>query len=149
MNRESGPDLPPLVSTKMPQCANARLIALAPEMVGMIERLAEKVERANSLQHSRASHTIPAEDWSELFQLTNEARAILARIGGDPETARADRLDKLQADCEKQRAPYLCPGCRGAGRIQIPIGTWTDCELCNGTGYNQGSKVKAESEAGR
>ena len=41
-------------------------------------RLLEKVERANSLQHSRRSHTIPAEDWAELYRLTHEIRALMA-----------------------------------------------------------------------
>ncbi len=41
----------------------------------MLERLTEKVERANAIQHSGGP--IEAEDWSELFMLTNEAKAIL------------------------------------------------------------------------
>ena len=47
----------------------------------MLKRLTEKVERANQLQHSRATVEKPGEldfeDWSELHQLTNEARGIL------------------------------------------------------------------------
>ena len=43
-----------------------------------VTRLVEKVERANSLQHSRRSHTIPAEDWAELFQLTGQIRALMS-----------------------------------------------------------------------
>lgn len=32
VNSETGPDIPPLVSTKMPQHANAAIIAAAPDM---------------------------------------------------------------------------------------------------------------------
>lgn len=38
-------------------------------------RLVEKVERANAIQHSGT--TIPAEDWAELYALTNDARGRL------------------------------------------------------------------------
>ena len=37
VNYETGPDLPPLVSRKMPVAANARLIAAAPELVDSLE----------------------------------------------------------------------------------------------------------------
>uniref|UniRef100_A0A6M3ILR0 Uncharacterized protein n=1 Tax=viral metagenome TaxID=1070528 RepID=A0A6M3ILR0_9ZZZZ len=47
------------------------------KVLEMLERLTEKIDRANSLQHSRKNHTIPAEDWSELYQLTAEAKAII------------------------------------------------------------------------
>lgn len=43
----------------------------------MLKRLTEKVERANNLQHSRKGHTIPQEDWAELFHLTNEAKSLI------------------------------------------------------------------------
>ncbi len=39
VNSETGPDIPPLVSTKMPQHANARLIAAAPAMYEALSRL--------------------------------------------------------------------------------------------------------------
>lgn len=38
VNSESGPDLPPLVSAKLPQEANARLISAAPELLEACER---------------------------------------------------------------------------------------------------------------
>jgi hypothetical protein len=41
----------------------------------MLQRLTEKVARANSIQHSGGK--VVAEDWAELYQLENEARAIL------------------------------------------------------------------------
>jgi hypothetical protein len=41
----------------------------------MLARLTEKIERANSIQHSGGQ--VNAEDWSELYQLANESRAIL------------------------------------------------------------------------
>jgi len=37
VNSETGPDIPPLVSTKMPQHANANLIAAAPTMYEALE----------------------------------------------------------------------------------------------------------------
>lgn len=37
VNSETGPDLPPLVSTKMPQIANARLIAAAPVLLKALQ----------------------------------------------------------------------------------------------------------------
>lgn len=48
------------------------------KVVSILTRLTEKVERANSLQHSGGS--ILAEDWSELYMLTNEARGVLAEV---------------------------------------------------------------------
>jgi hypothetical protein len=55
------------------------LVGMGVSPLDVLERLAEKVERANSLQHSRKSHAIPAEDWAELHQLTSEARAVIKR----------------------------------------------------------------------
>ncbi|NCC57559.1 MAG: hypothetical protein EOM17_08020 [Synergistales bacterium] len=39
VNTESGPDIPPAVSTKMPAKANAHLIAAAPDLLRELERL--------------------------------------------------------------------------------------------------------------
>jgi hypothetical protein len=47
-------------------------------LISILTRLTEKVERANSIQHSGGK--ILAEDWSELYQLTNEAKAIIAKV---------------------------------------------------------------------
>ena len=41
----------------------------------MLRRLAEKVKRANDIQHSGGK--IQPEDWAELYQLTNEAFVLL------------------------------------------------------------------------
>lgn len=46
------------------------------ELRSMLERLTEKVERANRIRHSGGR--LIAEDWSELYSLTNEARGKLA-----------------------------------------------------------------------
>ena len=46
-----------------------------PEFRSILERLTEKVARANSIQHSGGKVT--SEDWSELYNLVNESRAIL------------------------------------------------------------------------
>ncbi len=43
----------------------------------MLTRLTEKVERANAIQHSGG--IVAAEDWSELYALTNESKAVLER----------------------------------------------------------------------
>jgi hypothetical protein len=47
------------------------------ELLGMLERLAHKVKRANTIQHSGGR--VIAEDWSELDSLTNEAQGIITR----------------------------------------------------------------------
>lgn len=44
----------------------------------MLTRLVEKVERANTIQHSGGSVT--AEDWSELYDISNESRTVLERV---------------------------------------------------------------------
>lgn len=41
----------------------------------MLRRLTEKVRRANAIQHSGGK--LRAEDWAELYQLTNESFALL------------------------------------------------------------------------
>lgn len=67
--------------TQTPQRdANADMIVHAanhfPALTLALERITEKVARANAIQHSGG--TIELEDWSELYQLANEARAALA-----------------------------------------------------------------------
>lgn len=44
VNTESGPDLPPLVSDKMPAGANARLIACAPSMLTALKEALHPLE---------------------------------------------------------------------------------------------------------
>jgi len=44
VNTETGPDIPPAVSTKMPAMNNATLIAAAPEMLEALEAMVEMVE---------------------------------------------------------------------------------------------------------
>jgi hypothetical protein len=46
-------------------------------ILNMLQRLAEKVRRANTIQHSGSK--IAAEDWAELYQLTNEAFGVIDR----------------------------------------------------------------------
>lgn len=68
-----------------PHEANAALIVQAvnshEEITNILLRLVEKVDRANSLQHSRQDHTIQQNHWAELYQLTAEARAALKLAG--------------------------------------------------------------------
>ena len=39
VNAETGPDIPPLVTTKMPRAANAALIAAAPDLLAALEQI--------------------------------------------------------------------------------------------------------------
>ncbi len=41
VNTETGPDIPPTVSIKMPALSNANIIAAAPEMLAILEELRE------------------------------------------------------------------------------------------------------------
>jgi hypothetical protein len=73
---------------------NAALIAAAPEtaaerdrlrhvnaeLLAALTRLTEKTERANAIQHSGGR--LLAEDWSELYQLSNDARAAIQKAEG-------------------------------------------------------------------
>ena len=52
--------------------------AATPAEVSALETLVIQVQQANRLQH--AGRKIPAELWSDLFQLSNQARAILDKF---------------------------------------------------------------------
>lgn len=60
----------------------AKRMQRSPEMFSILTRLTEKVSRINGIQHSGGE--IQAEDWAELYQIQNEARAILDEVGMDP-----------------------------------------------------------------
>lgn len=47
------------------------------ELLSALERLSEATKRANDIQHSGGE--IQPKDWSELYDLTNEARAAIAK----------------------------------------------------------------------
>lgn len=65
-------------------CNHARELVLRwnsqPDLLEMLERITEKTKRANEIRHSGGK--IDAEDWSELYQLTNEATAAIAKASG-------------------------------------------------------------------
>lgn len=54
----------------------------------ILRSLTEKTEHINAIQHS--GRTVPPTDWSDLFQLTHEATAILARIDENATIAPGD-----------------------------------------------------------
>ena len=60
--------------------SDAALIAAAPAMYEALVRLAEKVRRANSIQHGGGK--LLAEDWAELYQITNESFGVIAQAEG-------------------------------------------------------------------
>lgn len=61
--------------------ANMRLIAAAPDLLAALKRVSLRAGLANDIQHS--GETVPAEVWSELYQVTNEARAAIAKAEGN------------------------------------------------------------------
>ena len=61
--------------------ATISLISAAPDLLSALERLTEKIAFANAIQHSGTE--IEPEDWSELYSLTNEARAVIAKAKGE------------------------------------------------------------------
>lgn len=60
--------------------ANARLIACAPEMLDKLKELSRKTHEINALQHSGIGNEPGV--WGELYQATNEAKAIIAKAEG-------------------------------------------------------------------
>lgn len=58
--------------------AGASSAPAEPDPLRMLQRLAEKTRRANSIQHSGGK--LCPDDWAELHQLTNEAFGVLAEV---------------------------------------------------------------------
>ena len=52
------------------------LVALAPQMLELLEAIAKTAESINGLQHSGAP--VPPGSWSNLYRQTNEARAVIS-----------------------------------------------------------------------
>lgn len=70
VNSETGPDLPPLVSIKMPQTANARIIAAAPEMLealGGLIRIIDAMKMSTGLGKNQTERL-------------EKARSLVARV---------------------------------------------------------------------
>ena len=61
--------------------AKCPLCKAAPATLNMLQRITEKVKRANDIQHSGGE--VQAEDWAELYMLQNEAFALLAAARGE------------------------------------------------------------------
>lgn len=83
----------------------------------MLKRLTEKVERANAIQHSGVP--IEPEDWAELYQLTNEAKAVLE----------ATPIEDVQAAIERNLeatvvAKAKCPNCGAVDSISHKRDAW-------------------------
>ena len=57
---------------------NAAILAGALEAHDALRRLADAAALANEIQHNRVE--VPACVWADLYQATNEARAVLARL---------------------------------------------------------------------
>lgn len=71
VNSETGPDLTPLVSVKMPQNANARLIAAAPDLLASFRELASYLVMEHGV------------DWARHSEMMCRASAIALRIQGE------------------------------------------------------------------
>ena len=52
VNAETGPDIPPLVATKMPKDANAALISAAPDLLAELQRVTSWVKQFQAAQRS-------------------------------------------------------------------------------------------------
>jgi len=62
--------------------ANAQLIATAPELLSMLQRLAEKVRRATYI-HSTGGH-VAKDTWDELYLIQGECFCAIAKATGEP-----------------------------------------------------------------
>lgn len=71
VNAETGPDIPPLVSIKMPRDANARLIAAAPDLLALAERVAN------------LNPDVAEIGAGMLASLVDDARAAIAKARGE------------------------------------------------------------------
>ena len=76
-----------------PDIVDCSLHGAAEDLYSLLTCLTATVEQANSLQHSRKSHTIPPEDWNNLYHLTQKARVVLSRIKVKGEEAENDQQE--------------------------------------------------------
>ena len=72
VNTESGPDIAPLVSDKMPAQANAQLISAAPDLFEALKKAIDALERADD------SFGVPG-----LHGIINEADAAIRKAEGE------------------------------------------------------------------
>lgn len=84
VNSESGPDVPPLVSVKMPRDANARLIAASPDLLAACLAGAAYSDALARYQGSgKAGMTVQGDNLDALFEKWHDlTHAALAKIGG-------------------------------------------------------------------
>ena len=61
--------------------ANVRLVENAPNTLESLRELVAATAQINDTQH--AGQAVRAEQWSELYQLTNKGRAIFEKVRGD------------------------------------------------------------------
>lgn len=80
VNSETGPDIPPLVSTKMPREANARLIAAAPEMLEALREVVTE-DGANCLAYGTDTPAFRR----RIAAINTIARAAIAKAEGGAE----------------------------------------------------------------